>query len=175
MPAEAAAQLCFWSKNGVDRYAFLARIIASLESSKTQVHLDTGWGKHDVEIIPNRWTRLVLTTVNEYLADEKIFHRCRLKGKWSVLAKILFGVAVVDELLLVSQFGGSHPWLWMLLLTLPLLAWFFDDELRHHKLATATVIKDTAAQLNLEAYQPAQPAESAPALHSVSQSVLAKG
>jgi glycosyltransferase involved in cell wall biosynthesis len=153
---EVQDQICFWSRNGVDRYEFLGQILTKLEANNWQTKLDSGWRDYDVEVIRNRWTYLSLTTVNEYLAQGKIFLRCRLQAKWSISAKILFGFVVVAELLLISYFAEIEAWIWMILLTLPIFAWFLADERHHQQHLIAALIEETADQLKLEKYQAQQ-------------------
>jgi glycosyltransferase involved in cell wall biosynthesis len=150
-------QLCYWSRNGVDRYAFISRILSKLDAADCQTALDSGWNDYDVELIRNRWTRLRLVTVNEYLANNKIFLRCRLIAKWSILARILFGAALVVELFLIGYLAGFTPWIWMILLTLPILGWFFDDERNHQRSILALHVQETATELQLDKHEPEKP------------------
>jgi len=155
---EPPSQLSFWSSDGVDRFAFLTRILAKLDAAHCQTALDSGWNDFDVELIRNRWTSLSLVTVNEYLANNKIFLRCRLDATWSALARFLFWAALVVEIFLIGFLCRLEPWIWMILLSLPIIGWFFDDELRYQKLLLAVQVEETAAHLDLEKYQPEQPA-----------------
>ncbi|HEX4647158.1 MAG TPA: glycosyltransferase, partial [Verrucomicrobiae bacterium] len=155
--AEPPEQICFWSNHGVDRFAFLGRMFSRLKTSDWQAKLDSGWDDRDVEIFRNRWASLSLITVNEYLAQGKVFLRCRLQATWSVFARILFGVVLVAELLFIGFFAPFQPWVWMALLTLPVLAWFCEDEKNHQQQMIAALIDETAAQLGLEQYHPDQP------------------
>jgi hypothetical protein len=47
-----------------------------------------------------------------------------------LLAKVLFWAACGLELLLIGLVAHAVPWLWMLLLTLPLLGLYFESEKR---------------------------------------------
>jgi hypothetical protein len=68
--------------------------------------------------------------VTEYVEKgHQLFH-CRLKAGWTLLAKVLFWMACGLELLLIGVVSKSVPWLWMLLLTLPLLGLYFENEKR---------------------------------------------
>jgi hypothetical protein len=156
--AEPPTQFCYWSKNGADRFAFLRRILAKLDTANCQTALDSGWNDFDVELICNLWTNLSLVTVNEYLANNRIFLRCRLDAKWSGLARFLFWSMLILEIFLIGFLCRIQPWIWMILLTVPLLGWFFDDELRYQKLLLGVQVEKTADHLNLEKYRPDQPA-----------------
>jgi hypothetical protein len=148
----ASQQLCFWSRHGVDRFAFLTGILDGFRRLGWQTQLDSGWDNHDVEIVKSRWTQLLLTTASEQVSGGRIFLRCRLEAKWSLLGRILFGSTVVAELLLIDKLVAAHPWVWMVLPLLPLLAWFLEDETRHNRLLVAAAVEDTAAALHLEGY-----------------------
>jgi len=152
--ADLPDQLCFWSKNGVDRYTFISRVLAKLDAADCQTALDSGWNDYDLELIRNRWTRLRLVTVNEYLANNRIFLRCRLIARWSILAHIIFIAVLVADALLVGYLASYQPWMWMLLLTLPIVGWFFDDERCHQHWVLAKHIQETASELQLEKYAP---------------------
>ncbi|MDB6067810.1 MAG: putative glycosyltransferase [Pedosphaera sp.] len=158
--SEIQPQICFWSRNGVDRYAFLSRMLSNLETWNWQTKLDSGWDDHDIEILRTRWAYLSLTTVNEYLAQGRIFLRCRLRAHWSGFAKILFIAALISELLVIAFVSNLQPWIWMMLLTLPILAWFLDDEKRYQYQLIAALVDETASQLKLDKYQAEQEVKS---------------
>ena len=56
--------------------------------------------------------------------------RCRLRAIWSEQAKIFFWATMGIELLLIGIFTQWRPWTWLLLLTMPLIAWFLRREER---------------------------------------------
>jgi hypothetical protein len=147
---EAPEQLCFWSATGLDRYSFLKAILAGLKRQRIQTALDSGWDNYDVEIVNSPWTKFTLTTASEYLAQGKVFHRCRLRVTWSAPAMIAFALLAVADLLLIREFARSQPWIWMVLPLLPLLAWFFEDERRYERLILADLIGQAAGELKLE-------------------------
>src|SRR5262249_28283376 len=97
------------------------------------------------------------------LANHRIFLRCRLDAKWSGLARFLFWAALVLEIFLIGFLCHIQPWIWMILLSMPLLGWFFDDELRYQNLLLAVQVEETAANLKLEKYKPAASVEASPA------------
>jgi hypothetical protein len=100
----------YWSKGGVDRFAFLRAIIARLARDGWQNKLDTGWNEYDAEVFGNRWSRLRLTTVAEELAEGKMIFRCRLRASWSLRALFTFWIALGAELLLIGFLDvPAHP------------------------------------------------------------------
>jgi len=155
--SEAPEQLCFWSRNGVDRYAFLKTILANFACQNVQTTPDSGWDRHDMEIVSSPWTRSSLTTASEYLAEGRIFLRCRFKAKWSLPAIVVFALLLGIEFLLIKHFAQLQPWLWMILPILPLVAWFFADECRQQSFIMAGAVGSAAEELKLEPFQPAQP------------------
>ena len=155
--SEVPEQLCFWSRNGVDRYAFLKTILRNFARQNVQTTPDSGWDQHDVEIVRSPWTHSSLTTASEYLAEGKIFLRCRLRAKWSVVAIIVFALLLGIEFLLIKHLVQLQPWLWMILPTLPLLACFFADECRHQSFIMAGTVRSAAVELKLESFQSAEP------------------
>lgn len=144
------AQLCFWSLAGVDRLAFLRRLLEQMDELHWEKHLDTGWDPHDVEIVRSRWTQLRLTTAGEYLSGGRMFLRCRIAAEWSLLAKIAFVATFTILLLLIDNLADVQPWIWMALPLLPLMAWFFDDEKQFHQAVVTDLVEQAAAELKLE-------------------------
>lgn len=123
----------YWSDAAFDRLQFLHEILNCLESGRWPVRTDTGWESHDLEILASAWIRLRLSTATEELELGKKQLRCRLTSQWSFLARFLFGLLVVAVVLFVSLFSREIPWAWFSLLSLPLLAWYLEDECSVHK------------------------------------------
>ena len=114
--------LLYWSEKGVERMAFLSRVLARLDERGWQNKPDSGWNRYDVEIYGSRWARLELLTASEYHAGGRQLLRCRLRGAWSFLSRALF-LTVTSALLIVIGALGKW-WLWsLLLLLMPLAGW----------------------------------------------------
>src|SRR4030095_1144078 len=97
---------------------------------------------HDVEIYGSRWTQLQLTTASEeYVRGGRLF-RCRLQGFWSLPAKLAFWSAFAFELLVIGIVRSEQPWLWMLLLTMPIFGWFIEQEKRNLQRLIAGLLHD---------------------------------
>ena len=135
----------YWSEKWLDRYDFLGKIIAALGRAGWQTKLDTGWTDYDVEIFGSRWSRLRLTTVVEYLEASRTLLRCRLHAYWSLRAKVLFWAAAGAEFLAIGIFAEPAPWLWMVLLTLPILAWYLEYERRVLQRLIAALLDQVAS------------------------------
>ncbi len=143
---KAPEEVFYWSDPGTDRYLFLSRILDALEAQGWQHKSDTGWSNHDVEIFGNRWSRLRLTTVAEELEGGRKVFRCRLAGTWSLRAWIVFGLIAGAELLLIGMLAPVQHWVWMVLLTLPVLKWFLDYETRSMQHSIAALLDTIAAR-----------------------------
>ena len=144
--AESLDRVCYWAEAGADRYVFLSRVLAKLGQEVWQIKPDTGWNDHDVEIFGSRWSRLRLVTVSEELEQGRKMFRCRLQTDWSLRAKLGFWLLLGGELLIIGLLAGVEPWLWMLLLTLPVFGWYLEHEKRTLQLLIAQLLDDVAAQ-----------------------------
>jgi GT2 family glycosyltransferase len=125
---KSVGTVSYWSDKGVDRFAFLDGVLKLLEVEGWQTKLDTGWNDHDVEIYGEKWARLRLTTVTEDLGGGRTVVRGRLDANWSLRAKLYFWVLLALEVVAVALLRDTQPWLWMMLLSVPLLGWFFEQE-----------------------------------------------
>jgi hypothetical protein len=146
---EVSEVASFWTTEDVDRYRFLNGLMAKLKCQSWPTKADTGWERHDIEVLGNRWSRLRLTTVTEELEQNRKNFRCRLKGTWSLQAKIAFCLLCGVELLLIGFLARQMPWLWMLPITLPLLFWFLEDEKAVLQQTIAALLDETAQEQNL--------------------------
>ena len=68
----------------------------------------------------------------------------------SALELIVFSLLLGVELLLVNHFVQAEPWLWMILPSLPLLAWFFEDQSRQQSTLMAEAVRGAGSELQLE-------------------------
>lgn len=148
-PSDHADTVYYWTKENVTRLDLLSATLSRLDAEGWTSRVDTGWCNYDVELFGNRWSRLQITTVTEYLDNHEKLFRCRLKGFWSLPAKLAVAVAAGLELLVIGLFVDQLPWLWMLLLSLPILAWFFEQEEQNLQRLMAAFLDQVAAGLNL--------------------------
>jgi len=139
----------YWSDTWFDRLEFVQFIFARLEQQGWQTKTDAGWSEFDVEVYGSRWSRLQLTTVGEPHSAGRILLRCRLKTFWSLPAKVAFFSVTGFLLLVIGIVGGALPWLWMLLLLLPLFAWFLEQEQRDLKRLITLLLDEAAGQRTL--------------------------
>ena len=146
---EPSAVLSYWTKNGTDRFALLDAIQRRLEKEAWQVRADSGWMSYDLEIIGPRWSRLRLTTMTEELEQGKRTFRCRLQPQWSLLAKVFFWAVLGVELFLVSLIAPFQPWIWMVLLSVPMISVFLEYEQWTLIQAITALLDDAAGDLKL--------------------------
>lgn len=117
-------QAQYWDEHRLDRLELLRDLLRRLEEQGWPTRVDVGWSDHDVEVADGQWSKLQVTTVAEQHAGGKQLFRARLRGRWSMRATVaLWGMAGL-ELLAIGLVSHAHPWTWLLLLTLPLFAWF---------------------------------------------------
>lgn len=141
-------QLVYWSLVRFDRYKVLGRLLERLDAEGWQNKPDTGWGKCDLEIYGNRWSRLRLTTVSEELQNGNIL-RCRLENTWSLRATFGFWLLAALQMVVIGLFAPFQPWLWMLLLSLPIVSWFLEFEKRATQAQISALLDEVAAEFGL--------------------------
>jgi GT2 family glycosyltransferase len=121
-----AETLVYWSDGSTDRMAFLRSLLGRFERERWQVRSDSGWTNYDIEVLESPWARMRLTTATEVLDQGRLSLRCRLNPQWALAAKALFCGVLGIELIIAIILGPIFAWSWMLLLTLPLVGWFFE-------------------------------------------------
>lgn len=147
------AQIRYWTERPLDRMDFLARLLESLDQRGWPNKVDTGWNAHDVEIFGSRWARLELTTASEWHRGGHQMIRCRLRARWTFLGRVLFWSTAGLMLLVIGALGVW--WAWLLLLFLPLLAWWLNSACRDLTRLIATFLDVLAKEFNLVKVKPA--------------------
>jgi len=135
---QALDQVQYWAGQRIDRLALVAGLLRHLDRQGWPNRADIGWSDYDVEVYDTRWSKLQLTTVTEEHPGGKQLIRCRLRPRWSLKAKLSFWLLCGLELVLVGLVASWRPWLWLLLLTLPLFAWFLHCQ--HRALQSLIVV-----------------------------------
>ncbi len=148
--AQPLGEVQFWAEKRVDRYKLIADILRRLDQQGWPNKADAGWSDYDVEIYGSRWTSLQLATVAEDHPNGKQLLRCRLRPRWSLQATATFWLLLGIELVVLG-FVASWvvPWLWLLLLTLPLFAWFLRREERNQQSMIVVFLIDAARDWDL--------------------------
>ena len=139
----------YWSDGQVDRFAFLQALKVRLEQEAWLVKTDSGWNDFDLEIAGHRWTQLHLVTVSEQLDQGRLSFHCRLRSGWSLMSKALFGFLFAVELCVIAWLGPVQPWIWMLLLSMPVASWLLEHEQAQLIQSIAALVDQTAAELKL--------------------------
>jgi hypothetical protein len=133
-------QFCYWSQNDISRLHVIEELIHTLERTNWPHKVDTGWNNYDVEVFGNRWSRVQLTVAMEPLAGNNRIFRWRICAYWSLAAKLAFWAAFAFEMLVIGVVAREEPWLWMLLLTIPLFGLFLEQEKRNlHRMVSAVL------------------------------------
>ena len=138
-------QVCYWSQNDISRLQFIEDVVKTLERTNWPHKEDTGWNDYDIEVFGNRWSRVQLTAAMEQLAGDNRIFRWRVKAYWSLASRLSFWAAFAFEMLVIGIVAREEPWLWMLLLTIPLYGLFLEQEKRNlHRMIAAVL--DTVAR-----------------------------
>jgi len=146
---EELSSLFYWGDGQIDRIDWVNGIVLRLDQQGWPSKTDTGWSEHDVEIFGSRWTRLQLITATEDYGGGRRLFRCRLRAYWSLLAKLAFWSFTGFELLVIGMVSEEQPWLWMLLLTMPIFGWFLEQEKQNQQRLIAAFLDDVAKQRGL--------------------------
>jgi glycosyltransferase involved in cell wall biosynthesis len=140
----------YWNDRSLDRTDFLSAIIERLDQNGWQHKVDVGWNEYDVQISGSPWSVLQLMTVSEALGHGKQLLRCRLRPSWTLFAKAIFWSMLGAELLVIGFLGRESSWPYLLLLTLPLFAWFLAKDQRDLQRLIAVFIDELASELKLK-------------------------
>jgi GT2 family glycosyltransferase len=157
---QSLRQVQYWAERRLDRLALVADILRRLDQQGWPNKADTGWSDYDVEVYGTRWSRLQLTTVAEEHPRGKQLIRCRLRGRWALRAKVAFWSLCGFELLVCGLVGPRLPWIWALLLTLPLFAWFLRSQQRNLQSIIVVFLDALAGEWHLTKVQPRNASQS---------------
>lgn len=124
-------QVIYWSHEPINRLEFVAEAMRRLERLGWPIKSDIGWSDYDFEIYGSRWSSLQLATVVEPHARGSHALRCRLRPRWALQARVAFWGLAGLELLVLGLVGTRWPWLWLILLTLPLMVWLLRRQQRN--------------------------------------------
>jgi glycosyltransferase involved in cell wall biosynthesis len=165
--SRSLGQVCYWAEDGTDRLTWVASVISGLEKNGWPYRPDIGWSDFDAEIYGSRWSSLRLVTVAEEHGQNKRMLCSRLSGRWSLQARVVFWTLCGLQLLVLGLLGPSFKWLWLILISLPLLAWLLQREKRSLQSVIIVFLDDLAKELNLtkvtaQSQRPAAPAPTQP-------------
>ncbi len=146
---ESGRLAAYWNERGMEREAFVATLGRRLKERGWPYRSDTGWGSYDLEILGSRWSRLHLVTVGEVHGEGRRLIRCRFRARWSLFAHWLFWGLASGTVLVLGVVGRFLPWVWLLGVVLPLVAWWLGREKRRLRQVVAAFVDDVATQLEL--------------------------
>jgi GT2 family glycosyltransferase len=144
----------YWAEQRLDRLALAADMLRRLDQQGWPSKSDIGWSDYDVEVYDTRWSKLQLITVAEEHPNDKQLVRCRLRARWAPRARVAFWSLCGFELLICGLAGPRLPWLWLMLLTLPLFAWFLRREQRNLQSMIAVFLDELAKEWRLTKVEP---------------------
>ena len=146
---ETLGEVRYWAERRLERIEFVARVIRELDQRGWANRSDIGWSEFDVEVYGNRWSAVQLITAAEDHPRGRQLLRCRLRARWSLHARVVFWLLVALESIVVGYFGGWLKWLAMLLLTLPLFAYYLHRQKRNQQSLLIVFLDGLAKELGL--------------------------
>jgi hypothetical protein len=151
---DSLGEVKYWAEQRLGRLDLVADILRRLAQQGWPNKADVGWSEYDVEVYDTRWSRLQLTTVAEEHPKGKQLVRCRLRVRWALRSKVVFWSLCGFELLLCGLLGPRLPWLWLMLLTLPLFVWYLRREQRNLQSMIVVFLDELAKDWRLTKVQP---------------------
>lgn len=139
----------YWAEPPVERVEFVTRIIAELDRRGWPNRADIGWSEFDVETYGNRWTSVQIVTAAEDHAPGQRMLLCRLRGRWSLPAKVVFWSLLGLETLVVGLLGNWWVGLGLLGLTVPALVWWLTHQQRALQSLLMVMLDELAKELKL--------------------------
>ena len=125
---------------------FVTRILRELDKRNWPNRSDIGWSEFDVEVYGNRWSAVQLITAAEDHPRGRQLIRCRFRARWSLHAQVVFWLLTALEAIVVGYFGG---WSALLLLTLPMFAYFLHRQKRNVQSLLIVFLDGLAKDLKL--------------------------
>lgn len=152
---KSLAEASYWTQQRIERLDFVAAILERLEDRGWATRSDLGWSEYDIEVYGSRWSLLRLTTVIEDHPKNRQLVRCRLGTHWSLAARIALGSLLALELVIIGLIAAWRPWSWLLLLTLPAVAWLLSRDRRNLESVLTVLLDELARERGLAKTEPA--------------------
>lgn len=93
--ATSTTTVSYWNDRGIERFAYLSKLLETLDRDRWQARQDSGWDEYDVTIYGDRFSKVEVKTVSENHGGNKRLLRCHLRAGWTLLAKITFWVVAI--------------------------------------------------------------------------------
>ncbi|MCL4789987.1 MAG: glycosyltransferase [Verrucomicrobia bacterium] len=146
---EPLHEVRYWAEPPLERLEFVSRVIEELNRRGWPNRSDIGWSEFDVEIQGSRWSQVQMVTASEDHPQGRRLLRCRLRGRWSLQAKVAFCAVAALVTLGVGMFGTWWHWPVVLLLTLSTFAWFLRRQRRNLQSLVIVFLDELAKQWKL--------------------------
>lgn len=104
-----------------DRISFLNHLKDYLVNNGYVVRPDMGWDDFDLLVHGGFWTRAQLLTLAEPHPEGATLLRIKITTRWSSACRIIFKAGLFFTILLIAVLHGVWPWIWCILLLLPVL------------------------------------------------------
>lgn len=144
----------YWNDKGLDRTEFLRFMIERLDQQGWQHKVDAGWNQYDVQIYGSAWSLVQIVTAAETLGHGKQLLRARLSPGGTLFAKAFLWGALGAELIVIGFLGQREWWPYLILLTLPLFAWFLAKDQRDLQRLISIFIDELASEMKLKKIEP---------------------
>ncbi|HOW67770.1 MAG TPA: glycosyltransferase [Candidatus Paceibacterota bacterium] len=151
----AQATPAFWGNARLSRVQFLNAVVGGLRQEGWTIKTDTGWGEYDLEVVGDRWSRLQLASASEFHPGDKQLFRCRLRPRWSLLARAILAAAIGIEFALSGLLGGWEKlsgqivWSCLILGTTFGLGWLFHRRTASLRRILGVFLDKTAESMGL--------------------------
>jgi len=152
---ESLEQLDYWTSEPINRLSFVADLLRHLDRQGWPNKSDIGWCDYDVEVFGSRWSTVQITTVQEEHSRNRRLIRCRLRTRWSLAARVTFGLLTSFDLLVLGLGARRFSWLGFILLSLPLFVWLLSREQRTLQSLLVVFLDELAEEWNLKRTKPA--------------------
>jgi O-antigen biosynthesis protein len=154
----------YWNEQGIERFAYLERLMLLLEREGWQSISDSGWDEFDVTIYGDRFTKSVVRTVAENHGGNKRLLRGQLMGRWTLFGRaslcLVAGAMVLTSRLLwtlLLPMNESSWWAWWglwlaaaaPLMMIPIWGAYLRHRTRRTLRLSAALLDIAAQELNL--------------------------
>lgn len=147
--------ITLWSRGNVERFQVLAMLMKRLEEDGWVITEDKGWSDFDIEASIGRVAKVRIVTVHEDLEMGRRNIRFRQNTMWRLGAGVFFWAFAITLVLAISIVGPVFPWIWMLLLLLPVIMLFIEHEEQLLAGHIHAYLQETARELGLVVVEPA--------------------